>query len=438
MRELVLDVRDRPKLLRLLALSLQHVCAMFGATVLVPMLTGMDPSVALVASGVGTLIYILCTKAKVPVYLGSSFAYIQAICLASTTVSPEAPYVALMVVGIIYVIVSFIIRFTGKGWLEKLLPPIIVGPMIAVIGLSLASTAIDQTGLSGGSLADNWKSILVAIITFSVTVVCSIKGKGFIKIIPFLIGISTGYISSVIIHFITGDFMDFSPFANTGFFHIPDFTFIGTYDFNFGAVVMFIPIAFVTICEHIGDHKVLGSVTDKDFIKDPGLDKTLLGDGLATLFSAMIGGPANTTYGENTGVVSMTRVASVWVTGAAAIIAIILGFFGYVQAFIQTIPTAVMGGISVVLFGLIASNGLKVIVDAKVDLYKTRNIIIIASMLIVGLGGAVISLGNAATLEKMSLAVLVGVILNLLLPKETENTDNVVLKEVDNDESIIG
>ncbi len=418
MIKLVLDVNEKPKKLQWLLLSFQHVFAMFGATILVPALTGLDIGVALVASGCGTLIYILCTKAKAPVYLGSSFAYIGAIVTASQNNGVESAFIGLIVVGIIYTIVSLIIKFVGKEWLEKLLPPLIVGPMIIIIGLSLASTAVSSAGLSGENTS--WRIMLVALITFSTTVLVALKGKGFSKIIPFLIGITVGYISAVILNFIPGSasgFMDFSYFENVSFFQIPKFQFIGTYKINFSSVLMFAPLAFVTICEHIGDHKVLGAVTGKDYLKDPGLDKTLLGDGLATLFSGLIGGPANTTYGENTGVISMTKVASIWVIGGAAIIAICLGFLGYVQAFIQTIPNCVMGGISIVLFGMIASNGLKVIAEAKVNLYSTRNIIIVAAMLVIGLGGAVINIFNTS-IEKMALAVIVGVVLNLLLPKD--------------------
>ncbi len=418
MVKLVLDVNEKPKKLQWLLLSFQHVFAMFGATILVPALTGLDIGVALVASGCGTLIYILCTKAKAPVYLGSSFAYIGAITAASQNNGVESAFIGLITVGIIYTIVSLIIKFTGKEWLEKLLPPLIVGPMIIIIGLSLAGTAVSSAGFSGEDTS--WRIMLVASITFFTTVLVSLKGKGFSKIIPFLIGILVGYLSAVILNFIPGEssgFMDFSYFSNVSFFQLPNFKFIGTYKLDFSAVLMFAPLAFVTICEHIGDHKVLGAVTGKDYLKEPGLHRTLLGDGVATLFSALIGGPANTTYGENTGVISMTKVASVWVIGGAACIAISLGFLGYVQAFIQTIPNCVMGGVSIVLFGMIASNGLKVIGEAKLNLYETRNVIIVSAMLVIGLGGAAINVFGTS-IEKMALAVLVGVVLNLVLPKE--------------------
>ncbi len=422
MRELVLDVHEKPKVIQWLLLSFQHVFAMFGATVLVPMLTGLDIGVALIASGCGTLIYILCTKGKVPVYLGSSFAYIAAICAFGENLG--AAFIGLIIVGVIYIIVALIIKFVGKNWLEKLFPPLIVGPMIMVIGLSLAGTAISQSGFDGSG---SWQEMLVAIVTFMTVVLVALKGKGILKIIPFLIGITVGYLFSLILHFTTGQtLMDFSALTSASFFQLPQFQLIGTYQVSsselISSLLLFAPLAFVTICEHIGDHKVLSEVTGKDFINEPGLDKTLMGDGFATMFSGLIGGPANTTYGENTGVVSMTKVASVWVIGGAAIIAILLGFLGYVQGFIQTIPQAIMGGISIILFGMIASNGLKVIGNAKIDLSSTRNIIIIASMLVVGLGGAAITINTDAgiSVSGMAVAVIVGVVLNLILPKDKE------------------
>lgn len=409
--KLLLDISEKPKnLLRWLVLSFQHVFAMFGATVLVPLLTGLSVGVALVASGVGTLIYIACTRGKVPVYLGSSFAYIMAISVAAQANGFGSAYVGLMVVGIIYVIVATIIRYTGSGWIKKLLPPVVIGPVIIIIGLSLAYIAIGNAGLDGES---GWRVPVVALITFSTVVAVSLLGRGFFRIVPFLIAIVIGYFAAVLFGLV-----DLSEaFSGYTFIQAPEFEFIGTYRLQFTAVLMFAPIAFVTIAEHIGDHTVLGEVTGKDFISDPGLHRTLLGDGLATFASAMIGGPANTTYGENTGVVAMTRVGSVYVTGLAAVIAIIIGFFGYIQAFINSIPWAVIGGMTIILYGLIASNGVKVLIRARVDLANMRNLIIMSTMLVIGLGGAMIPLNQAISLEGMSLAATAGIVLNLILPK---------------------
>ncbi len=413
---LVLDVQEKPKGGLWALLSFQHVFAMFGATVLVPILTGLSISVALVASGVGTLIYIVATKAKVPVYLGSSFAYITAISLASENFGVESAFVGLMVVGLIYVIVAVIIKYVGKDWLDKLLPPVVIGPMIAVIGIGLASVATGQAGINpshpdlGGLAADPMNAV-IAGIAFLATVLIATLAKGFFKVVPILGGIVIGYIAALLFGMV-----DFTNFVEASFFALPDFNFIGTYAIDWRAVAMFAPIAFVTIAEHIGDHKVLGSICDKDFINEPGLDRTLIGDGVATFVSACLGGPANTTYGENTGVIGMTKVASVYVTGGAAVIAIFLGFIGKFTGFIQTIPLPVIGGISILLFGLIAGNGLKVMIQAKVDLTKTRNIVVVASMLVIGLGGAEFAINEAAPLTGMALAAIVGIVLNFILP----------------------
>ncbi|TVP96703.1 MAG: uracil permease [Acholeplasmatales bacterium] len=410
-KSLVLDVRERPESVwKWLALSLQHVFAMFGATVLVPILTGLPISVALVASGVGTLIYIACTKGRVPVYLGSSFAYIGAIIIAGSANGFGSAYIGLIAVALVYVLVSVIIRFTGSGWIKKMLPPVVVGPMIIIIGLSLAQYAVADAGLDS---SQGWRVPVVAVISFSTVVLIALLSRGFFKIVPFVLAILVGYVASAALGMI-----DFSEaFAGVTLFMVPEFQFIGTYTLDFTAVLMFLPLAFVTIAEHIGDHTVLGEITGKDFIKEPGLDKTLLGDGLATLASALMGGPANTTYGENTGVVAMTRVASVYVTGLAAVIAVGLGFLGYVQAFVASIPWAVIGGMTIILYGLIASNGVKVLIRAKVDLGDIRNLVIVATMLIIGLGGGNIVLNEAADFGGMSLAAAAGIVLNFVLPK---------------------
>jgi uracil permease len=412
--QIILDVHEKPKTkIRWIFMSLQHVFAMFGATVLVPILTGLPVGVTLVASGVGTLIYIAFTKAKSPVFLGSSFAFIIAIQNATVELPDgsldfSAAYFGLMAVGLIYVIVGLIIKFVGSGWLEKLLPPVVVGPMIMIIGLVLAPVAIQKAGLIGGG---DLVSPLIALITFSTVIVVSIYAKGLLKIIPFLVAIIVGYIISIIFGAvnIVEEFTGATPFV------IPNFNIIGTYAVDLSAVLVFIPIAFVTIAEHIGNHTVLGQVIGKDLLKDPGLDNTLFGDGVATFVSAAMGGPANTTYGENTGVVAMTKVASVWVTGLAAIFAILLGFFGYIQVFILSIPDGVLGGITIVLYGLIAGNGVKVLVEERVNLSNMKNLIIVGAMLVIGLGQASINLGSSVSLSGMSLAALVGIILNVIL-----------------------
>jgi uracil permease len=293
--------------------------------------------------------------------------------------------------------------------------------MIAIIGISLASVATGQAGINPGHpdlgfLAKDPVNALIALVTFSVTVGLAVYAKGFLKIVPILGGIVIGYLFALVLGQV-----NFTPLEGAAIISFPNITLFGTYAIDFSAVLMFAPIAFVTIAEHIGDHTVLGSITGNDFLKDPGLDKTLLGDGVATIVSAMLGGPANTTYGENTGVVGMTKVGSVYVTGGAAVIAILLSFLNIFTTLIQTIPLPVMGGVLILLFGLIAGNGLKVMIQAKVDLTNMKNLVIVSSMFVIGLGGASFAINDASALQGMSLAALVGIVLNLVL--------NVFIKE---------
>ena len=417
--ELLYDVHEKPPVLKWAALSFQHVFAMFGATVLVPILTGLPISVALFAAGVGTLIYIAATKAKVPVYLGSSFAYITAVIIAKESLGGDvsAAQTGLILVGLVYVAIALVVKMIGKGWVDKLLPPIVIGPMIIIIGLGLAGVAVGSAGFTSGG---DWRIIVTAIATFAITATVMSLGKGFMRIIPFIIGIFGGYL----VAFVLG-LVDLSPVAAAPLFSIPDFILpfklgnFQTYQFYFGVETwVIVPIAIVTISEHIGDHTVLGKICNKNFLKDPGLDRTLMGDGIATAVSAFIGGPANTTYGENTGVVGLTKVASVWVVGGAAVLAVVISFVGKISALISTIPSGVLGGMSILLYGFIASNGLRVLIDEKVDFGKQRNVIIAASMLVLGLGGAAFKLVGLATLSGTALAAIVGVALNLILPND--------------------
>lgn len=414
------DIHEKPPLILSIVLALQHVFAMFGATVLVPILVNsavgeevLPISVALFASGVGTLIYQFSTKGKSPVYLGSSFAFITPTIIAASKGSPGAAYTAIAAVGIVYVIIALIINRIGKEWIDKLLPPIIIGPMIAIIGLGLATTAISQIGIDGIAIF-NWRNLIIGLLTFLTAAYLSIKGKGFMKIVPFLMAIVVGFIVASIL-----GVTDFTPVKEAKLFSIPDFKIIFIdYQLDFSFLVAIIPVAFVTISEHIGDHSVLGKIVGRNLLKDPGLDRTLIGDGIATTVSALMGGPANTTYGENTGVVGLTKVASTYVITLAAILAMGLAFLNKFIALISCIPSPVFGGISVLLFGLIASNGLRVLIDNQVDFSKNRNLIICSAMLVIGLGGAIIQINEVAALTGMSLAVIVGIALNLLLPRE--------------------
>jgi len=463
-KKLLLDVHEKPSISKWIILALQHVFAMFGATILVPILvnsaageTVLTIPVALVTSGVGTLIYILCTKGKSPVYLGSSFAFIGPLAAAFLKGGISGAMTGIVVVGLIYIVFAIIISLVGKKWINKILPPLVIGPMIMIIGLGLAPSAISQIGLDrqiddvtleaqviqeaianeeiseGEELAEEVinerveeekisyvKGIAVAVITFLATVLAMVKGKGILKIIPFLIGIVVGYISSICLGLV-----DFTAVMEASFFSMPAFIIpFAHYMPSLSAVLTIAPIALVTIAEHIGDHTALSSIIGKDLLKEPGLNRTLLGDGIATLVAGLLGGPANTTYGENTSVVGMTKVASVWVIGLAAIFAICLGFLGKFTAIVSSIPNAVLGGVSLLLYGFIAVNGLKVLIENRIDFGKSKNISVASTMLVLGLGGAAISIASgdlSITISGMSLAAIVGILLNLFIPEEKED-----------------
>lgn len=430
-KKMTYDIEEMPPLGKSIVLALQHLFAMFGATILVPILVNtaagsevLTIPVALVASGIGTLIYILCTKGKSPVYLGSSFAFIVPVAAAYTKAGIGGAMTGIMAVGLLYVVVAIIIKLVGKDWLEKLLPPIVIGPMIMIIGLGLAPSAISQIGLADAASFD-WKNLVVALVAFLTTAFVMTKAKGFFKIIPFLIGIISGYIVACCLGIV-----DFKPVVDAKFFELPKFVLpFKDYSLNFNALVTILPVALVTLCEHIGDHTSLSNIIGRDLIKNPGLDRTLLGDGIATFVAGLIGGPANTTYGENTSVVGMTKVASVKVIGLAAIFAIIIGFLGKFTALISTIPGAVLGGVSLLLYGFIAVNGLKVLIKNQIDFENSKNIVVASSMLVIGLGGAAISIvsGNLSiTISGMSLASIIGIILNLIIRTDTLDTKETI------------
>ncbi|MBR3113096.1 MAG: uracil-xanthine permease [Methanobrevibacter sp.] len=419
---MLLGTGEKPTSLRWLLLAIQHVCAMFGATILVPIVVNttagadiLSIPVALVSSGIGTLIYLVCTRNRSPVYLGSSFAFIAPMVAGYAIGGTGSVFTALMIVGIVYVIISLIIRMTGPSWINKLLPPVVVGPMIMVIGLSLAPTAIASIGLDMEVIP--WQSLVVAFISFLVTALVAVRGKGILQVIPFLVGIVVGYIVAAALGMV-----DFSATFAASVIEVPKFYMpFMNYDLNFAAVLTIVPIALVTMVEHVGDHKVLSEIIGRDLIEDPGLQRTLLGDGLATFIAALLGGPANTTYGENTSVVGMTRVASTYVIGLAAVIAIIFAFSGHLTALLTAIPGPVLGGISILLYGFISVNGLKILIHNQVDFNNNKNVVVAATMLVLGLGGAALSLvyGDLSiSISGMSLAAIVGVLLNLLVPEE--------------------
>lgn len=414
-KNIVLDVLDKPKSTQWLVLSLQHLFAMFGATILVPYLTKLDPAIALIASGLGTLAFLLITKGRVPAYLGSSFAFIAPILAAQASGGPGAAMMGSFLSGLVYGIVALMIKKTGSGWLMKLLPPIVVGPIIIVIGLSLANVAV---GMAMNDADGNYSAahLLTALVTLGIVIVCSIYFKGFIGLIPVLIGIVGGSLFAY-----AQGIMDLSKVKEAAWFEVPNFyiPFVSyTPEWSWNIVLIMVPVAVVTLSEHIGHLLVLNKIVDRDYTENPGIHRTILGDGVATMIAALIGGPPNTTYGENIGVLAITKVFSVFVIGGAAVIAITFGFIGKITALISSVPTAVMGGVSILLFGIIASSGLRMMIESNSDLGDKRNLIISSVILVLGVGGAAIHISDQLEIHGMALAAIVGVILNLVLPQE--------------------
>ncbi|WP_336823049.1 solute carrier family 23 protein [Sporosarcina sp. USHLN248] len=422
MNNKVLDVHEKPAFPRWVALSLQHMFAMFGATILVPTLVGLSPAIALLTSGLATIVFVAVTRFKVPAYLGSSFAFIAPIQVATATGGIGSAMIGSMFVALVYALVSLLIFTTGSNWIMKLLPPVVVGPVIMVIGLAVAPTAVNMasTVSVGGEDVYNLLHFSAAIVTLAAAIICIMFFRGVVSLMPVLIGIIVGYIYSAFIGII-----DFSPVKEADWIQMPAFLIPGIdYDFVITPTLLaiMVPISIVTISEHIGHQLVLGKVVEKDFIKDPGLNRSLLGDGLGTLISGLLGGPPKTTYGENIGVMAITRVYSVYVIIGAAVFAIAFAFIGKLMAVIETIPQAVLGGISILLFGIIASSGLRMLVDHKVDFGNQRNLIIASVILVIGIGGAVIHISETFQVGGMALAAIVGVLLNLLLPGRTDET----------------
>lgn len=409
-------IREIPSWNKWLILSVQHLFAMFGATILVPYLTGLSPAIALVSSGLGTLAYIFVTKGSVPAYLGSSFAFIAPIIAASAIGGVEGAMIGAFMAGVVYVIVALTIKGTGITWLMKLLPPIVVGPVIMVIGLGLASVAINMSmnyDYGAGAFVDPMLHFTVALVTLAITIFSSIFFRGFFSLVPILFGIVGGYVLAYFLGMV-----DFTPVYDAAWFRIPNFVvpFVThTPSFSWTIIALMVPISIVTISEHIGDQMVLSKVVGKNFIEKPGLHRSVLGDGVATMIAAFLGGPPNTTYGENIGVLAITRVFSVFVIGGAAVLAILFGFIGKIEALIATIPTAVMGGVSILLFGIIASSGLRMLIDNKVNLGHKRNLIISSVILVIGIGGAFIELTENVQIAGMALATIIGIVLHLLL-----------------------
>ena len=391
---------------RLFILALQHMFAMFGSTVLVPALTGLNPAVALFTSGLGTLIFHLITGGKVPAYLGSSFAFIAPIIAAQNQFGRDGAMLGIITVGLVYALMSVVIRLLGTEFFRKLLPPVVIGPVIITIGLGLAPTAKDMAS----------EHLLVAFVTLAIAVGVSVFAKGIIKVIPILLGIMGGYTFAAFLGLV-----DFAPVMEASWFALPKFA-LPTVSGNLRAITLVAPIALVTMVEHLGDVVAISSTVKKDFIEEPGLHRTLLGDGIATLVAGLFGGPPNTTYGENVGVLALTKVYNPVIIQLTAVIVILSSFVQKVGILIQTIPTAVMGGIVFLLFGMIASIGLRTLVENNVDLSKNRNLVIVSVTLVVGISNLTLSFAGLE-FGGMGLAAIVGIVMNLILPeieKETE------------------
>ena len=426
----VIGPQDRPRLAIWIPLSFQHVFAMFGATILVPILTGLDPAAALFTAGTGTLIYILCTGAKVPAFLGSSFAFIPPLLAISQSANYGVSYAlgGAVAAGLFYCIVGLIIRFAGTSWLDRALPPVVIGSVIVVIGLNLAPTAMGMA-MNDGNGNYSLVFLSIAAVTLGITVAANIILKGFFSTIPILIGLVAGYLFAFImgLFFPSYAIINFQIVKDAPWFGLPTFR---APSFSFVPVLTFIIVSLATICEHLGDTLVTSKVVGQDFYKNPGLHRTLTGDGLATAWAAFWGGPPNTTYGENIGVMAITRIYSVWVIGGAAVIAVFFSFFKKFGAIIQTIPTPVLGGISMLLFGIIASSGLRTIVESGVDYKDKRNLTISSVIFVIGIGGGRLAFNITHELQfelaGIALATVVGIILNLIFPrsKEQDNTPN--------------
>jgi len=402
MSQRTIDTTERPPLLTTIPLSLQHLFAMFGSTVLVPILFHVNPATVLLFNGIGTLFYLILCKGKIPAYLGSSFAFLSPVFLVLSQYSYEAALGGFIVVGIVFCIVSFIVHTIGTSWIDVIFPPASMGAIVAVIGLELMPTAANMAGLTGENT--DTTVIFVSIATLAITIFASMAFRGFLSIIPILIGVVAGYV----IAFTVG-IVDLSHVESAPLFAIPT---IYTPEFDLRAILIILPASIVVIVEHIGHLIVTGNIVGRNLAKDPGLDRSLLGNGISTIFSGFFGSTPNTTYGENIGVLAITKVYSTWVIGGAAIFAILLSCLGKLAALIQSIPTPVMGGVSMLLFGVIAASGIRILVEAKVDYNNPMNLLLTSIVMGVGVSTASLTIGTV-TLRGMALATVIAIILSI-------------------------
>lgn len=414
-RDVVLDVDEKPSPGQWVGLSLQHMFSMFGSTVLVPILVGLNPGIALFSSGVGTLIYLLITKHKILAYMGSSFSFVVPMMALMKSTGYPGIAQGTIAVGCVYLIVALIVSQIGSAWIDKFLPPIVVGPIVVVIGLSLAGTAAKDATINSVTGHYDLKFFAVAMLTMILTIAFNMYFKGFLGLIPILMGIVFGYLIACLFGIV-----DFTPVMRAHWFSLPDFQvpFV-TYhpQLYWGAILSMAPIAFVTMTEHLGHIMVLNELTERNYFKDPGLNHTLAGDGTASIIAGFVGGPPVTSYGENIGVLAITRVHSVYVIAGAALFAVFFSFIGKLSALIETIPSPVIGGISFLLFGVIASSGLRVMIENQIDFNAKRNLMISSVILVIGIGNAYLQLGKYQ-FSGLAVAAVLGIILNLILPQK--------------------
>ena len=427
--KLIYDVNQKPPIGKNLVYAFQQVLAIMAATLLVPLLVGepLNQAAALCGAGFGTLFYIFVTKKKSPVFLGSSFAFISPL-IGAASCGCLGIFLGAVFAGLVYTIIALIVKKTGSGWVNKLLPPVVIGPTVALIGLSLCGSAVTNlTNTNGGAEYYNLVHILLGIFAFLVTVWASVKGPKWMRMIPFIIGIGAAYIVGLVLTFCGVPVINVAAFDNMQFFKLPEFTFLGMFTGKGGTVssfsnvlnifMLFAPVAFVTLAEHIADHKNLSTIVERDLITDPGLDRTLIGDGVGSIIGSFFGGCPNTTYGESVGCVAITGNASVSTIVIAAIYCIILSFLDPFTCFVNSIPTCIVGGVCIALYGFIAVSGLKMV--QHVDLGDNRNLFVVASILVCGIGGLELKLGPI-TISAIATGLILGIIVNVLFNRRNE------------------
>lgn len=406
MERRIIQVEERLPLAQTIPLSFQHLFAMFGSTVLVPFLFKVDPATSLLMNGIGTLVYLFFAKGRIPAYLGSSFAFIAPVFAVMS--SPEmggyaAAQGGFIMFGLFFVAISFIVRFAGTDWIDVIFPPAAMGAIVAIIGLELAPVAADMAGLTAKVVDPN--AVIVSMFTLAVTILGSVLFRGFLAVIPVLIGVIAGYCLSLAMGIVDLSSVAAAPWLARPTFYEPVF--------NVSAIMMIMPAALVVLAEHIGHLVVTGNIVERELLKDPGLDRSLLGDGISNILSGFVGATPNTTYGENIGVMAITKVFSVWVIGGAAVIAIAVSFVGKFAALVRSIPVPVMGGVCILLFGVIAAAGIRMLIEKQVDYTKARNLILTSVVLISGISGAAIKLGTVQ-LKGMALGTVVAIVISLL------------------------